>query len=105
MFPARGGGRLSSLRRAAAIAFCIHLIAALSMAFVLRRGLETTPELRERFSFLIDHRTLWTLGWLSWTLAALAILYFYFTFANVHFRSWRFAVLLTIAQTPLQSFS
>jgi len=67
------------------------------MAFVLRRGLETTPELRERFSFLIDHRTLWTLGWLSWTLAALAILYFYFTFANVHFRSSRFAVLLTIA--------
>ena len=89
---------MTSLRRAAAIAFCIHLIAGLSMLFVLRQGLETTSELRDRLSFLIHHRTLWTLGWLSWTLAALAILYFYFIFADVHFGSWRsFAVLLTIA--------
>src|SRR5438034_11624137 len=68
------------------------------MLFVLRQGLETTSELRDRLSFLIHHRTLWTLGWLSWTLAALAILYFYFIFADVHFDSCRsFAMLLTIA--------
>ena len=89
---------MTTLRRAAVIAFCIHLIAGLSMLFVLRQGLETISELRDRFAFLIHHRTLWTLGWFSWTLAALAILYFYFIFADVHFGSWRsFALLLTVA--------
>jgi hypothetical protein len=39
---------------------------------------------------------LWTLGWLTWTAAAVAILYFYMTFADTHATS-RFAVLLTVA--------
>ena len=88
---------MNVLRRAAVIAFCTHLIAGLSMAFVLRRGLETTPDLRERLLFLIHHRALWTLSWLTWTLAAVAILYFYLAFAAEHQRQFHFAVFLTVA--------
>jgi hypothetical protein len=88
---------LTPLRRAAAIAFCAHLVAGLSMAFVLRHGLETTPELRDRLAFLVNHRVLWTLGWFAWTIAALAILYFYFVFAAAHQRKSHFAVYLTVA--------
>src|SRR5262245_63526883 len=67
------------------------------MAFVLRHGLETTPELQDRLAFLINHRVLWTLGWFAWTIAALAILYFYFVFAAAHQRKSHFAVYLTVA--------
>src|SRR5262245_31148323 len=67
------------------------------MALVLRRGLETTPDFQQRLSFLINHRALWTFGWLTWTFAAITILYFYFAFAEVHEPSSRFAVLLTVA--------
>jgi hypothetical protein len=88
---------LNRLRRAAVVAFCAHLIAGVSMAFVLRRGLETTQDLHERLSFLINHRALWTLGWLAWTVAAITILYFYVAFAEVHQRSSHFAVFLTVA--------
>ena len=66
------------------------------MAFVLRHGLETTPELKDRLAFLINHRVLWTFGWFAWTIAALAILYFYFVFA-AHQRKSHFAVYLTVA--------
>jgi hypothetical protein len=88
---------LRPLRRAAAIAFCAHLVAGLSMAFVLRHGLETTPELQDRLAFLVNHRVLWTLGWFAWTIAALAILYFYFVFAAAHQSKSHFAVYLTVA--------
>src|SRR5262249_22488993 len=79
------------------IALCAHLVAGVSMAFVLRRGVETTPDLHERLTFLINHRALWTLGWLAWTVAAITILYFYVAFAEVHQRSSHFAVFLTVA--------
>jgi hypothetical protein len=85
------------LRRAALIAFSTHLIAGLSMALVLRRGLETTPVLRERLSFLVNYGTLWVLGWLTWTAAAISILYFYLSFAATHKRQSHFAVFLTVA--------
>jgi hypothetical protein len=88
---------LKRLRSAAILAFFSHLIAGLSMALVLRRGLETTPDLQQRLSFLVNHHGLWTLGWLTWTFAALTILYFYVAFAAVHQPSSRFAVLLTVA--------
>src|SRR5215510_263054 len=95
--PARCGGTvLMRLRRAAAIAFCAHLVAGFTMAFVLRRGLETTPDLQERLAFLINHRALWISGWFAWTIASVAILYFYLVFAAVHQRS-SFAVYLTVA--------
>jgi hypothetical protein len=86
-----------NLRRAAVIAFCAHLIAGLSMALVLRRGLETTPVLQERFSFLVNYGTFWILGWLAWTAAAISILYFYLSFAATHERQSYFAVFLTVA--------
>lgn len=88
---------MTLLRRAAAITFCAHLVAGLSMAFVLRRGLETNPDFQDRLAFLFNHRALWTLGWLAWTFAALAILYFYLVFAAAHQRSSHFAVYLTVA--------
>ena len=67
------------------------------MAFVLRRGLATTPDLHERLMFITNHRGLWTLGWLAWTVAAITILYFYVAFAEVHQPSSHFAVFLTVA--------
>ena len=88
---------MSRLRRAAMIAFCLHLLAGLSMAFILRRGLETNPDLQDRLAFLATHRVLWTFGWLTWTAAALAILYFYMVFSEVHTPSMRFALALTVA--------
>src|SRR5262245_39777667 len=66
------------------------------MAVVLRRGLETTPVVQDRLAFLLNHRVLWTAGWLTWTAAAIAILYFYLNFADVHLPKSRFPVLLTI---------
>jgi hypothetical protein len=47
---------------------------------------------------LVDHRTAWTVAWLTWTAAALSILYFYIVFASAE--RWpvlRFVVLLTAA--------
>jgi len=69
------------------------------MAVVLRQGLETNPDLPDRLSFLVNHRTLWTLGWLTWTAAAIAILYFYIALAAAHASTpaLRLAVLLTAA--------
>jgi len=94
--PRHGRSNLIRLRRAAAIAFCAHLVGGLSMAFVLRHGLETTPQLEDRLTFLMNHRTLWTFGWLTWTIAALAILYFYIVFAATHQLKSHFAVFLTV---------
>ena len=75
---------MNRLRRAAIVAFFVHLLAGASMALVLRRGLETNPEFQDRLSFLVNHRMLWDFGWLTWTAAALAILYFYIAFAAAH---------------------
>ncbi len=84
------------LRRAALIAFCAHLVAGLAMVFVLRHGLETNPDFQARLAFLANHRVAWTLAWLSWTAAAIAILYFYVAFADAHPSAPRLAVMLTI---------
>src|SRR5262245_22944133 len=94
--PISHGGTLIRLRRAALIAFCAHLLAGLSMAFVLRRGLETNSDFHNRLSFLIEHRGLWTAAWLTWTAAAFAILYFYMAFSDEH-HPGHFAVFLTVA--------
>jgi hypothetical protein len=84
------------LRRAALIAFLVHLIAGMAMALVLRYGLETTADLQARLAFLVNHRAAWTVAWLTWTAAAVAILYFYVAFADA-FQSPRLAVFLTVA--------
>jgi hypothetical protein len=97
---------LNRLQRAAIAAFCIHFVAGAAMALILRHGLETNPDLQTRLGFLVNHRALWTFGWLTWTAAAFAILYFYVIFAAAHSESdqsgasrstLHFAVLLTTA--------
>ena len=88
---------MKPLQRAAWIAFVAHLIAGFAMAVVLRRGLDTTPDLHERMAFIVDHRVWWTLSWLTWGAAAIAILYFYVTFAEAHGLPSRVAVSLTVA--------
>jgi hypothetical protein len=90
------GGVLTRLRSAAVIAFWIHLIAGAAMALALRRGLETNPNLQDRLNFIVHQRLLWTGGWLTWTAAAIAILYFYNTFSLAH-RLGRLPVLLAAA--------
>src|SRR5437016_9022369 len=85
----------SSSKRAT-IAFVLHLVAGAAMAVVLRQGLETNPDLQNRLSFLVNHRALWTLGWLTWTAAAIAILYFYMVFASTH-HTGSLVVFLTAA--------
>ena len=90
------GGILNRLRRAAIIAFWLHLLAGASMALVLRRGLETNPNFQDRLAFIVNQRALWIFGWLTWTAAAIAILYFYMTFSAAH-QLGRLAVLLATA--------
>jgi hypothetical protein len=72
------------LRRAAWLAFAAHLVAGAAMALVLRHGLETNADLADRLRFVARHRLAWTVGWLSWTVAAATILLFYARFAGAH---------------------
>ncbi|PYS43578.1 MAG: hypothetical protein DMG14_00395 [Acidobacteria bacterium] len=88
---------MTRLQRAAVLAFCLHLLAGFSMAVVLRRGLETNSDLQDRLAFLVNYRPSWTFAWLTWTAAAIAILYFYVVFADVHRTSSNLAILLTVA--------
>jgi hypothetical protein len=89
------------LTRAAWLAFWAHLIAGMAMALILRHGLETNAEPTDRLGFIARHTSLWTFGWLCWTVAALTILNFYARFAAAH-RSraspgpFRAAVWLTV---------
>lgn len=86
------------LRTAALLALILHLIAGLGMALILSQGLATNADVQARLNFLVDHRTAWTVSWLTWTAAALSILYFYLVFASGELRLiLRLAVLLTAA--------
>jgi hypothetical protein len=87
---------VTQLRTAATIAFWLHLLAGVSMAVVLRRGLETNPDFQDRLAFIINQRALWTCAWLTWMAAAVAILYFYMTFSSAH-QLGGFSVLLATA--------
>jgi hypothetical protein len=78
------------------LAFCIHLIAGAAMALILRNGLETNASFQDRLRFLVDDGELWTFGWLTWTGASVAILYFYLEFATAH-ETGHLPVLLTAA--------
>jgi len=88
--------RWNRLSKAAFITAVIHFVAGLFMAIVLRNGLDTA-NLPDRLSFLSEQWTLWFIGWLTWNLAALAILYFYFCFANAHSENNKHANLLHFA--------
>jgi len=94
----------TNLRLAALVALVIHLIAGFSMALILRHGLETNPDFTSRLEFLAHQTPMWILGWLTWTAAALSILYFYASFARAHESDGnlpsaplQFAVLLSVA--------
>ncbi len=76
-----GGRRLA---RAALLSLGAHLAAGLAMAFILRHGLETNPDLADRMRFLANNRGAWTAAWLTWSLAALSILYFCRCFVAAH---------------------
>ena len=92
------------LSRAATIALALHLVAGLAMAVILRQGLETNRDLPDRLRFLAEHPGVWRAAWLTWSLAALSVLYFYATFARAHAESgtpMRAAVLLGTAAVIL----
>ena len=88
---------MNGLCRAAAAAFVVHLIAGLSMALILSQGLETTPDVQKRLAFVAEHRALWTFGWLTWTAAAIAILYFYVMFVEAILPASHLPIFLTVA--------
>ncbi len=87
---------MSRLRRAAIIALGVHLIAGAAMALILSHGLETNPDFIARLNFIVHHDVIWAFAWLTWTAAAVAILYFYDCYASAH-QLGMFAVLLTAA--------
>lgn len=72
------------LSLSAFLALFLHLTAGIAMAAILRRGLQTNPDLNDRLLFLAGHRALWTFGWLTWTAAGASILLFYACFAAAH---------------------
>ena len=73
------------------------------MAFVLRHGLETNLDLSSRLRFLAEHKTAWTLAWLTWHAAAFSILWFFICFESAHSLQeprrgvMRLAVILVVA--------
>src|SRR5262245_10893019 len=79
-----GSAARARLRWAAWLALAVHLPAGLAMAAVLRRGLETNPDLADRLRFLAEQTPWWWAAWLTWNAAALSILYFYAAFAEAH---------------------
>ncbi len=76
--------RWRRLRVAAWVGFVTHILAGLAMLTVLRNGLETNPVFFERAKYIADHVGLWRLAWISWSIAAVAILYFFATFVWAH---------------------
>jgi hypothetical protein len=65
--------------RDATVAFfaaAAHLVAAAAMLLVLRHGLPPASG-DARLEYMQLHRGLWTLGWMSWQLAAISLIAFY----------------------------
>jgi hypothetical protein len=90
--------RWGRLGRAAWLALVLHLVAGLAMLLVLRRGLETNPDLADRLLFVASRRGLWTAAWLSWSAAALSILWLFASLAEAHpVAACRYALALCAA--------
>jgi hypothetical protein len=71
----------TAARAAYAAAVC-NALAPLAMLALLRPGLPvpgSTPE--QRLAYVVEHRVLWSLGWLAWHAAALTLLAFYLALA------------------------
>ena len=84
------------LSRAALLALGCHLVAGLSMALILRHGLETNSDLKSRLEFVAERRNLWIAGWFTWNVAAASIVYFYHSFHVAHSKA-RYAGALRLA--------
>ena len=64
--------------RAAWFASAAHVVAAAAMALLLRPGVDAREfDYDARQGFITGHLAHWRLGWLTWHLAALALLSFY----------------------------
>lgn len=74
------------LKFAALSALLLHAIAGLSMALVLRQGLDTAPDITQRLEFLANYRLVWVSAWITWNCAALSILNFFYRMAKAHAR-------------------
>ena len=73
-----------AVAKAAYLTAGLNLLAALAMATVLRPGLPVPGSLPEfRYDFIVTHRELWTAGWLLWHGAAISLLAFYVSLANL----------------------
>ena len=108
-FARPGGGSLDPPHTLPAAALAIVLPAlwtgTVDCSFVYtrinRNGLETNPVFFERAKYVADHVGLWRLAWFTWSIAAVAILYFFASFVWAHRESLadpadarRFALLL-----------
>jgi hypothetical protein len=76
--------RWRRLAWASLVSLAVHLVAGVAMAVILRHGLESNDDSAGRMRFLAESRLLWTLAWLTWHAAALAILWFFFSFVEAH---------------------
>lgn len=86
-----------SVQRAAWLALATHLVAGVAMAVVLRHGLETNPDLHQRLTYIVEHGRLWTLAWLTWSVAAITVLYFYISLCGLQEAQARYSGLGRLA--------
>ena len=68
--------KLSFQQLCAGLCITAILIACLSMHFVLRWGLPVDTDASRQIQFVASNQGIWKLGWLSWNLAAIALLCF-----------------------------
>ena len=93
-------GRWRRLSNAATLAAGTHALAGLSMALVLRLGLDTQADIEARLRFVDGQRALWVAGWVPWNLAALSMVWLCLCFWRAH-EAGRLAVWLVTAAAAL----
>lgn len=77
------GADWKRLERAAWVSLGVHLVAGVAMLLVLRQGLATEPDLGRRMIFVAVNAAWWRAAWGTWNLAALSILWFFYSFGKV----------------------
>ena len=65
----------TDLRFGALLALGTHALAGFLMLLLLRSGLPSNPDIADRMAFIAEHVVSWRAAWLSWSVAALSILY------------------------------
>jgi hypothetical protein len=63
------------------LAAATHVIASLAMLLLLRRGLPGFS-IEDRLAYITSHRVAWTIGWMSWQVAAISLIAFYAVLAR-----------------------